>query len=40
MLSKIDFVIHVLNLCLKNRLHGTNFAILLAKYIGQIYQSS
>lgn len=40
MLSQIDFVIPLLNLCLKNRLHSINFVLLLAKYIGQVYQSS
>lgn len=39
-MSKIDFGIPLLNVCLKSGLHSTNFAILLAKYIGQVYQSS
>lgn len=40
MLSKIDRVIPLVNLCLKTGLYSTDFAILLAKYIGQVYQSS
>lgn len=33
MLSKIDFVIPLLNLCLKNRLHSINFVLLLANIL-------